>query len=596
MSSAGAPHEGAHEGGGASSSPVVIVSDPKILAPIEAKGFELGSAFGKAGASSGADLKQSEGYRLIVDTITRDLAEFRAADRAAGVGMRFSHRLFDARWLSSPLARFELVGVVNRPERSVFAPEHCGEVRLIYRLAYRAERASGPLASRLPMTMNVVSFLPRDAARGCEDVARAWMRPAGVRERGEEASWMLSDAGPLAPSRRAAWKLKSVEVNFQSVRWPATVRPALGGHAEYVLRVFHATPSAPGLVAAPLENTPDVARLSRDRALRDELKRFLSADEALAKVDAGTLVVPDKFLATRAVSVAPLGLARHANRPYANLFAPAEFASLDLARFEVARSPAALLRRLDTLSCPGCHQSRSIAGFHFLGEEPPDDKIDAVQVPMSPHLHGELGRRRVYLKAIAAGSAPDERRPPAERAPDDTGRSARCGLGDPGFAAWACAAGLRCVEGLDPEVGTCEASTPAVGDGCEGGALRPDPNPHRDSARVVRHVCDGGRTCEASAVGFPGGMCAGSCEGLSSDATCGGIAILDAFNACLGRGTPFDRCVTEHTRPGALQACDFHTPCRDDYVCARTPSGGGCIPPYFLFQLRVDGHLFEQKP
>lgn len=30
---------------------------------------------------------------------------------------------------------------------------------------------------------------------------------------------------------------------------------------------------------------------------------------------------------------------------------------------------------------------------------------------------------------------------------------------------------------------------------------------------------------------------------------------------------------------------------RDDYICARTPDGNGaCIPPYFLFQLRVDGH------
>ena len=40
--------------------------------------------------------------------------------------------------------------------------------------------------------------------------------------------------------------------------------------------------------------------------------------------------------------------------------------------------------------------------------------------------------------------------------------------------------------------------------------------------------------------------------------------------------------------------------CRDDYVCAQvaqpsgplfaSDSGGACMPPYFLFQMRVDGH------
>jgi hypothetical protein len=81
---------------------------------------------------------------------------------------------------------------------------------------------------------------------------------------------------------------------------------------------------------------------------------------------------------------------------------------------------------------------------------------------------------------------------------------------------------------------------------------------------------------------------------MPSGAVCGGIALLREFNACLAARTPFDRCLAENTRPGALQACDMKTPCRDDYVCARTqsvaPDAGACLPPYFLFQLRVDGH------
>jgi hypothetical protein len=395
----------------------------------------------------------------------------------------------------------------------------------------------------------------------------------------------------LSSTRRAGWTPKSVELNFQSVRWPATVRPQLGGHAEYVLRAFKRTNSPPGLVAALLENTPDVPRIAKNAALKKELGAFLATPEALAKIDEGTLVLPDAFLAARAISVAPHGLARKANRAFQQLFVPADFAAHgDLGAQRVVRSPAALLRRLDTLSCPGCHQSRSIAGFHLLGVEPREDRIDAVEVPMSPHLHGDLDRRAAYVQALANGWTPDDFRPPAERPPSDRGRGAHCGLGEPGFTFWTCAQGLRCSPGLDPEVGTCEADVPAVGDGCESGALHASADSHRDGARLARRGCAEGRICEATSVGFPGGMCAGDCTGLSSQATCGGIAILDAFNACLGRGEPFERCIADHTRPGALQACDFHTACRDDYVCARTPSGSGCIPPYFLFQLRVDGH------
>jgi hypothetical protein len=90
-------------------------------------------------------------------------------------------------------------------------------------------------------------------------------------------------------------------------------------------------------------------------------------------------------------------------------------------------------------------------------------------------------------------------------------------------------------------------------------------------------------------------MCAGSCDALPEGATCGGIPLLAEFNGCLGRGVSFERCIAENTRPGALRACGFHAPCRDDYVCARggsdaAPGVGVCMPPYFLFQLRVDGH------
>jgi hypothetical protein len=418
------------------------------------------------------------------------------------------------------------------------------------------------------------------------------MRHVGTRDPEMEAAWLVSADGPLSPARRAAFLPKSVEVNFQSVRWPSTVRPSMAGNAEYVLRVFHRTEAAPFFVAVPLENTIDSANIARDKALADDLLRFISLPESLRAIDAGVVLVPEKFLALRAVSVSPHGLARGANRPFASVIAPSKLAALSLDQYETIRSPSALLRRLDELSCPGCHQSRSIAGFHLLGVEPAADHVDALEVPMSPHLHGDLDRRRSYIAALAAGGEVDDRRPLAERGAHDDGQGARCGLGDRGFESFTCANGLRCVRTTEPDVGVCmPASGPGVGDACEVGSITASPNPHTDRMTLAAPVaCAGGRVCEANGVGFPDGMCSGGCESLPSGAACGGIALLTEFNACIAAGASFDRCIADNTRPGALRACSFHVPCRDDYVCARSSAGGVCMPPYFLFQLRVDGH------
>jgi hypothetical protein len=580
-----APHRQTHE-------PATVISDPDILARLEATGFDAGTLLTGARVATTRELATHAEYRTLRDAVAQDLAADRRTDSQSGVGMRFAHRQFDARWLDSEKTRFELIGVVNRVDRKVFAPEYCGEVRFVYRLAYRTATPAGPVASRLPMTVNVVSYMGRAGADGCRDVARAWLRPGSAHDPAPQAAWLVSKDGPLADERRAAFVPKSVELNFQSVRWPSTVRPSMAGHAEYVQRVFHRVAAAPFFVPGTLENTLDVKRLAASKRLRDELLRFLASAEALQAIDAGNVVVPERFLASRAVSVTPHGLARRANRPYASVFEPSIFVALPLAGYSTISSPVALLRRLDELTCPGCHQSRSIAGFHLLGVEPASDRVDALEVPMSPHLHADLERRRAYTTALADGRVPDERRPFAERGEHDDGEGARCGLAAPGFAAWTCAPGLRCVPDSDAEVGVCEPSSGAsVGDACEVGALTPSTNPHADRMTLgAPSACSGGRVCEANAVGFPDGMCAGGCDALPPGATCGGIPLLVEFNACLAAGTSFERCITDNTRPGALRACSFHVPCRDDYVCARSGTSGVCMPPYFLFQLRVDGH------
>jgi hypothetical protein len=375
------------------------------------------------------------------------------------------------------------------------------------------------------------------------------------------------------------------------------VRRDLGGHAEYLMRVFRR--DGERWVASTLDNTPDVAKLRKDADLRAALLAWIREPGTLDQLDAGTAMLPPEFLATRAVSVAPRGFARRANRPFRQLFDAADLADLELSGRRTIGSPEAVLRRLDDATCIGCHQSRTIAGFHLLGVDAPDAlAANALAVPLSGHVLDEVPRRTALLAALAAGETPDWTRPFAERAAGGDGAwGAHCGLGDPGFAAWTCAAGLHCdahdAPADDAIVGVCVPDQPEIGDACEPWPIAPNANPHKDRIKKrTERACDADHYCNSSGVGFPGGMCTGSCSSLPAQGACGAIAELTPFNNCLAREEPFETCLSEHVFPAGLRACDETRACRDDYVCVRSSDGdgGACIPPYFLFQLRVDGH------
>jgi hypothetical protein len=231
-----------------------------------------------------------------------------------------------------------------------------------------------------------------------------------------------------------------------------------------------------------------------------------------------------------------------------------------------------------------------------LGEEAPDAFAgNALVWAASPHLANDLERRREFLRALAGGEAADPSQPFPERGNYD-GFGAHCGVGaDPTFSGWTCAEGLVCRAYDGPagdSVGQClPARAGFAGDACETGPLSVRTDARRDAvAKVQRAACADNAVCNLNSVGFPGGMCTESCSALSSAGACGQIAVLDPFNACLARGEAFSACITRHVRPAGLRACSEQSPCRDDYVCARGAAAGVCIPPYFLFQLRVDGH------
>jgi hypothetical protein len=554
------------------------------------------AAFGQ-NASTCAELKNVTGFRAIVEAIEEHLAKLQRADARAGTSMADSHRLFDRSWLRSPAAFFELVAVVNRLDRYPFAREHCGETRLIYRLAYRQEFGETSQASRLPMTVNLVYWQDvDDDASTCASVARRWMHdPSQL----PDEEWWLREESPLAPARLARSQLKALEINLQTLRWPSVTHPSLGGHAEYLLRVFH--PRGESYVAAALENTPDLSALMAQEALRDGLAQWLMAPEQRAALHDATLVIPDKYLANEAISVTPRGLGRLANRPYSLLFAARDFSNASWS--PLVERKAESLRRLDALSCQGCHESRSVAGFHVVGENEAVQETDAIALPASPHYYADRERRLRVVRELARGESPTELRQHAEVSAKPGVWGERCGLGD-FFPDVTCAPGLKCTQLDDEQVGVCLGDEPSrqVGDPCEFGPLKTYAQAIRDRAkRTETRFCGADMVCNANDVGFPLGMCTASCASQQKEGACGAIVELRPFNQCLARRQPFAQCIASAQHPAGLRICSVAKPCRDDYICARVGATGKenavrhgvCIPPYFLFQLRVDGHQLE---
>ncbi len=569
---------------------LVAVVEPAELRKLEAAGFDFGRLVASSPAATTRELRALPALKPIFETLAGDV---RAAARPfplARVTSVDGFRLFDARWLDSNEMRFELTGVFNRLDRRAFYEGTCGEVRFVYRLSYETSQGGKPMASRLPMTLNVVFWVDDAGAAGCAGAAQSWQTPATLRG-GEAAEWLLS-RGALSAAHRAAWRLKSVESNLQTFRLQSSVHPSLAGHIEYGLRVFHPDGERSAFAPAPMENMPDVPALAGARALRAELLAHLKKPEVLADVDRGTLKLPERFLAKQAVSFSPRGLTRVHNRPFRKLFDENDFAGIALDAYQTIRTPAALLRRLDAASCVGCHQSRSIAGFHHVGLDPVETPaFNALLTGSSSHLSRELGRRRTYVEAVASGAGPSEFAPFPER--DESGtEGAPCGLGDPGFAGWTCAAGLACTRVEDDDVGICLAEG-AVGAPCEYGTMTPNARPHRDQVSSMQsHACGAAQVCDTNFQGFPQGSCSARCDSRLAGSICADFLDVDGFQNCLRSKGPFDRCAKDFVLGVAAAECDAEHSCRQDYVCARTRKSGvgACVPPYFVFQLRLDGY------
>jgi hypothetical protein len=308
--------------------------------------------------------------------------------------------------------------------------------------------------------------------------------------------------------------------------------------------------------------------------------------------------------------VSPRGLVHIENRPFSQLFPDARgaFAGASFAARALATTPELLVRRLDEATCAGCHQTRGIAGFHLLGEER-DSSIafNALAVGHSPHLTADLEWRSRFLARVARGEPPPVR--PFAGYPTG-GYGDPCGLAD-GFFAWTCATGLACRDSHNAETGIC--ALPAggePGDPCEDVRVRSSSRP--EGAVVSRARLDPscpeptvdqrtGPMCFANWLGFPGGMCIELCSKVGEVKDGGICTSLPAagYEAdCMTSREPIEECVKRHSGDARVATCSTDRPCRDDYVCARVPGSvagtGACVPPYFMFQIRVDGPLLDR--
>lgn len=401
-----------------------------------------------------------------------------------GVGEGFDFQLFDRTLLYSAQTRFVLAGIVNRMDRAYVSPADCGEVRLIYRLTRLNTPNPGDNASsqRLPMTLNLVLKAKADRAGPeitCAGIANRWLAPGVLLK--EKLQTKESPLDLLGPEN-----IDRIETNLQIVHAPkSAVRDF---RTDYLLKVFRYDLQGRAFAEAPMENQIDRARVLADDNLKREFRAWLLDPVNLAEFDRGTVLIPEKFLANGAIAPTPagfdpsdlqpeFGLVRGEGAAFseADIVAALKKAAANGVRLQNIRSPGGFERRLNDVTCAGCHQTRGIGGFHFPGVDwMAANPSNSAVVPASPHFFGDQIRRRDILAALRDGKTPDYSRGFANR-PQLRGSTELAGTGysdgwgahcyeqgrgaadsDASFRNWTCAEGLSCqATGKTSGIGMC---------------------------------------------------------------------------------------------------------------------------------------------
>jgi hypothetical protein len=610
---------------------IAAVTQPGVLSELEVRGFSLNGIMARGlgvnaaeGNDAAALYNATAWYKVLADDLGADIVARRKALRGVyGAPQTKEPRTFDYGYLRAQEANYELVAVVNRIDRKDFVGEsaasgNCGELRFIYRMRYQKPGAAGAF-SRLPMGVNVIFSIPDDGNQ-CAVVAKRWQVPSGTQNAAQYIDWVEK-----SPSNLGDLRFKQLEINMQANRYPSEAVPELGGSAEYFLRVYGVTGASGGaqsIAAKPLENTPDVARIKADQGLRKELAQYIQSH--IADIDRGAFVIPEKFLAMKATSVSTHGTYRMINRAYSQIFKPEDLSDASFENSQLLNSGGGLLARLDDATCAGCHQGASIAGFHVVGTERLTrvHPLNATRIGTSAHFNAEEVRRKAYLAALIGGAEEETKRPLSFLEAGNPAGMHCVSQSPAGASASAFKKSFGCKEGLvcrDLErnaampiaLGTCmhaEPSRTLAGEPCLGGDHRSADDASKDTLTLSSKSHP---NCLPPVEGTPAGLVTRGCgprfpaSDAAHNAKAGEVCAYNGgagFDACAASGD-FSRCLgnADTFTRGLRGMCDAQTPCRDDYICQRfydikgskataTSGPGFCVPTYFLFQMRVDGH------
>jgi hypothetical protein len=490
---------GAWPAGAMQSAPLergIAITDPLVLRELDRGRFSLGRILVPARP---AELPIADGelfalpsmapVRSAIDAeFDRYIARHKGDHPSESLGVADTNdlQLFDRAPLYSDESRFVLSGIVNRMDRAYVAPETCGEIRLIYRLIpTNVAQAADSLASpRLPMTLNVVLKARGDhmmgangAAVTCTEVARRWLAAGDLPLTGAAlAEKLAAPDGPLGLI--APQDIDRIETNIQIVH--ALKSPTRDFRTDYLLKVFNYNARSQAFEETPLENQIDRARLLSDPKLARAFKAWLLDPQHFTELDRGTIVIPPEYLATGAIAETPVGFATSRLQSEFGLVQGDDakidpvFSNHDVVTalknaaergvpLQNIRSLAGFERRLNDVTCAGCHQTRGIGGFHFPGVDwLAPNPSNATVVPGSPHFFGDQARRRDILTALRDGKTPDYSRGFSSR-PQLRGSSELAGTeygdgwgahcyapqggaadNDRSFRSWTCAEGLAC--------------------------------------------------------------------------------------------------------------------------------------------------------
>jgi hypothetical protein len=472
------------------------ITDPATLRELDGGRFRLDRML-LPERSADIPLSNSELFALpsmmpVRQAIDGEFERYIARHRASlpketiGVGEAFDFQLFDRTLLYSPATRFVLAGIVNRMDRAYVSEAACGEIRPVYRLVRMNMPESGDNigSPRLPMTLNLVlKAKSAGSAITCSEIASHWLAAGALSPTAASTELQAKD-NPL--NLIGHENIDRIETNLQIAHAPkSAVRDF---RTDYLLKVFRYDRQARVFAEAPMENQIDRTRILADDSLKREFREWLLDPINFAAFDRGTVLIPEKFLAKVAIAPTPVGFDPSDLEPAFGLVQGegAVFSEADVvaaltkavaggAKLQNIRSLAGFERRLNDVTCSGCHQTRGIGGFHFPGVDwmAAKPSISTV-VPASPHFFGDQVRRRDILTAMRDGKTPDysrgfASRPQLRSSAELAGTGYQDGWGahcyaqgnraadnDASFRNWICAEGLTCqATGKTSRMGMC---------------------------------------------------------------------------------------------------------------------------------------------